>query len=441
MKNLWIAIILLISANSLWAKKVAILVGVDNIKGAGQLPYTHIDINIMTNLLNEYNFDSIIPLTGDKATLEEIRIEFNKLYKDLNKDDTFLFYYSGHGAMMKGARKNSEDNIFLLNQAHISNETIKNGVLTDKEFSNLLYKIEAKKISIIDACHSGSIYKGIISKRDNTSIVKSFPSTKGLGGIYNRGEDIMNFKKKELNNFVNISAAKDSELTEESPEGSVFTLTLIKVIKNNPNITLKELETKVQNQTKKTALAIARKHPSTKYAKLKGKAKPVLGTMPKNLEGLRVKDVFSNSTNFTLERAFNNTSIPNTINLSITSDKKIYTENDLMIIKVTSSSQDGYLYLFEKKGDTYYFLEEKKLKKFSKFNTIYPSKPFGKTIIYSIATKNKLQINKENLTKDFKITNDFFDGKSLAEQLKQEQLSKVKLELCIKKDKRDRQCD
>jgi len=429
MKKLLSVLLILFFSHNLWAKKVALLVGVNDVQGSNAL-YTDIDISIISSLLKEYDFE-IKTLTRDKASLKEVRKAFKEFYT-LNPNDIFLFYYTGHGAMMKGKNRKTQENFFVLNQTSFTGDnTVTGGVLSDKEFSNHLHKIKAKKISIVDACHSGSIYKSLANK--NQSHIKSIRS-KGVEGVFERGHSIEDFQAKKLNNFINISAAKDSEQAENSPKGSVFTVALVKTIKNNPSITFKELERKVQRQTKLTALSLASTFRATSiYSKLVGDFSPVLKTIPKKYERLLVKDVFSKGGKFTLNSVFNPRSKPNITKLSITTDKKNYNDGEQMVINVKTKTTSGYLYLFEKKGKQYHFLGKQKASKYCQFKDIYASTPYGQSTIYAVVTKNELSINGKRLSKDFVITQEHFDSESLAEQISKERIRWGEVEVRIQK--------
>lgn len=426
MKKIVILVTLLLFSHNLWAKKFALLVGVNTINGNNHL-YTDIDINIVRNMVKKYGFQ-VTTLTEEKATLTELRKAFKSFYH-LKKDDVFLFYYTGHGAIMEGQEPNTQENFFALHTTSFKGkDTIVGGVLTDKEFSNHLHKINAKKISIIDACHSGTIYKSISNL--NQPQVKSLIS-KGNNGIFKRGKNIKNFKAQKIENFINISAAKDNEQAENSPNGSVFTVALVKTIKNNPSISIKELEKKVRKETRTTAYGLAHKFDvNSIYSQLMGKFTPVLKVIPKAYNRLRVKDVFYKGGRFTLNSVFNalNRDIKK---LKITTDKEKYGKGEVIVVNIKSDINNGYLYLFEKKGDKYTFLGEKKASKYSQFKDIYASTPYGSSIIYAVITKKRLTINNQSLKKDSIITEEYLgDNESLAQQISKERVrwGEVKIE-------------
>jgi hypothetical protein len=434
-RKLWIIAIAILLTTSLNAKKVAMLVGVNSVKGEFPL-FVDRDLQTMESLLRGYDFKDIEVIKGDDATLTNLRAKFKKLAKELKSSDIFLFYYTGHGARMKSLIPyRGPDNFFVLHQADFDfrNNTIYGGVLTDKEFSNHLYKIRAKKISIVDACHSGTIYKSF----SNHSHIKSILS-KGEEGIFERGDRVARFSPKNLNNFINISAATDEQQAENSPKGSIFTLALVDTIRQNPSITFKELEKRVRWKTKQTARSLAQTFPQTSiYAKLTGDFTPVLKTIPKKFERLLVKDVFSKNGRFTLDSIFETPPKTQKTKLTISSDKKSYHLNEPIIIRIKSSLERGYLYLFEKKSDNYLFLGEKKLSQCSKsgstsycqFRDIYASTPYEKSTIHAIITKNQLNIDRASLSKDLEIIGDSFDEESLAREIEKKRIGWAKLRL------------
>jgi len=273
MKKLLLSLLIL-SSTPLWAEKHALMVGVNNVQGTNPL-YTDIDLDIMRGLLKEAGF-KITTLKGKNASLDKVRKKFKTFYK-LSPKDTFLFYYTGHGARMNGVNPNEPiDNFFVLNNAYFLNDnTIGGGVLTDNEYSMHLHKIVAQKVSIVDACHSATIYKDLSSKKFVKSILPK-GKKKGNKTVFNRANTIQNFQSFEPKNLINISASKDSQQAENSPIGSIFTVALEKLIRDNPNISFKTLERKLREKIRPTALNIAQKiqdrYPA--YAGLEGKFTP-----------------------------------------------------------------------------------------------------------------------------------------------------------------------
>ncbi|HHB93797.1 MAG TPA: caspase family protein [Campylobacterales bacterium] len=438
MKKL-LLILLILSNTTLWAKKVALIVGVNSV---GSFLFIETDVQLMENLLTKAGF-KVKTLKGSKASLQKIREEFKRIHNlNLTKEDTFLFYYTGHGGKMRDINPKKVDNFFALSHTSFVNDhTIGGGVLSDKEYSMLLHNIKAKKISIVDACYSGTIYKNLSTPKYIKSI-----SPKGLGQIFQRANSVESFKSYKLENFINISATNDNQTAENSPLGSIFTVALTNLIKANPNITFATLEKELRRAIKPTARKIAKareivdRYPI--YRALRGNFTPEMHTSPLAMEQLRVKDIF-------VKPKKANPSLENTLNqkpkkmLTIkTSDekKRRYEINSVIKFNIISSIKHGYLYLFEKKKNNYTLLGERNLqkcqnmgkKKYCKFDDIFASKPLGKSVVYAVITKKALQINNQSIKKELKITEDFFEVKEdLAKQITKERVDGVSLTLWV----------
>lgn len=445
MKKLLLALLIL-SSSTLWAKKYALMVGVNDVRGNYTL-FTDIDLQLMEKTLKSAGFE-ITKLKGKNASLAKVRNAFKKYY-ELNKSDTFLFYYTGHGARMKGINKNEKnDNLLVLNDANISLDTIGGGILSDNEYSMHLHKIAAQKISIIDACHSASIYKDLSINPRVKGII-----SKGVDNIFKRDSSVQSFHSFKPNNLINISAAQDNQVAESTPIGSIFTVALTKLIKNNPNISFSTLEKKLVGQMKPTARSISQRlanlypHKYFIYREVEGKFKPSINTAPMALKSLKVKDIFVKKreakpslSNVLDSKPPHKPQQTNKLSISTANGKTNYALGAPIKFNITSKIKTGHLYLFEKKKENYTILGEKTLQNcqdlgkemYCKFDNILASKPLGESVAYVVITKKPLTINHQSITKDFKIDQDFFGTEErLAQQIKKERVAQISLTLDI----------
>lgn len=139
----------------------ALLVGVcdSSTLGLAPLPLCKNDLYALRDaLISGLNVDSSnIILCGEhgKVTLTELKSSIEKTLSNTTDEDTFIFYFSGHGGK----------NILAL-----SDETIELQELID-----IIEKNNTKnKIVILDSCYSGSVSVNNIPKMDINDTVESF---------------------------------------------------------------------------------------------------------------------------------------------------------------------------------------------------------------------------------------------------------------------------
>ncbi|KKM75448.1 hypothetical protein LCGC14_1390120, partial [marine sediment metagenome] len=130
----------------------AIIVGVSDYPGTtNDLMYPRADAITMSTMLRaKYNFlpANIILLTNSEATKTAIFNAFTTIKNQMNSEDVFFFYYSGHGG------EASSSIHFICPYDSIPSNPSK--YIYDLELDNLLNQLpNAEKIVMIDACNSG----------------------------------------------------------------------------------------------------------------------------------------------------------------------------------------------------------------------------------------------------------------------------------------------
>ncbi len=140
-----------------------IFAGISDYPGSdSDLPYTAEDaVRVRDAMLRGGGMraeDGIL-LTDAQATTGGIRNAIQQIADRAGPDDTFVFFYSGHGGRVPRSSPQASDPDGL-------DETIAlyDGSINDDEFSQLLDQVNAGKIILVlDACFSGGFSKDVIS--------------------------------------------------------------------------------------------------------------------------------------------------------------------------------------------------------------------------------------------------------------------------------------
>ncbi len=389
--------LLIVTINPIFAKKIALLVGVGNIPN--NRLHSKEDIVTMKKLLA--NKFKIISLEDDKANYKNLKSILEEMSK-LKKSDTFLFYYSGHGCRAFGSvdEKDSRDEFLMLSGVEYAKDslTIKSGIMLDDELNYRLSKIKAKKIILFDCCHSQTMYKSI------SPIGSKF--SKNIGVIFKLGyKKNPLYSKYKIKNFIKLSACMDDEQTEDSPNGGIFTLTLKRVLQKSGNISFSKLIREIKNNL----------HSVAKENGRAGDYVPNMSVKNINPNKIYTKDIFvlpKTSKRDTLEDYLN--SHKNRINLSIHGGTDKFAIGDTPIFVSTLKESKNHLYLLEVDNNNYQLLEATTIDKCVKsdnnrreciFRNSVSSTPFGESKIYLISTKYPLNIStKRGYVKDFQET-------------------------------------
>lgn len=162
--------ILLLNCNSLvLADSYAVVIGVNEcphfqlpggaparaLRGAEQ------DAQAIAELLNRrfgVASERITLLTGANATHDRLRSVFAELAKTLRPEDSFVFYFSGHGTQIEEIRP-PLDEIDHRDEGLCLSDSRSDGVnvLADDELAKWLESLPAQQLTIIlDCCHAGT---------------------------------------------------------------------------------------------------------------------------------------------------------------------------------------------------------------------------------------------------------------------------------------------
>ena len=200
-------------------------------------------------LEEEPSFETSIKLLADhNATKAEIVRQFDDHLGKAGKEDTVLFYFSGHGTQEfadKSIFKSETDNRLESIACYFS-KSDDDFLLADKELRWLIYKISQKKshiVTIFDCCHSGdNTRNGHLLKESFANVIEKrgafvFPQRDWNQFIFSKEIDKNNFLQLSDTDLLpegkhyNLSACESDESAVEISGEAVFTRALLSVLK------------------------------------------------------------------------------------------------------------------------------------------------------------------------------------------------------------------
>ena len=191
-------------------QKVALLIGVSDYDGEkNDLNGIHQDIERMQELLLGEGFK--VTTLYDELSLGLVE-QLQKYTQQLSNQDSFVFYYSGHGLNKKdisGDESDGKDEMIVLSDGN------ENKGLLDDELDYYFSRIKAKKLIIFDSCYSGTASKSLgdgiqVKAIPAKFVTSSFPIHK-----------IQNLKSNT--DYIVLSSSKENEKSLGTKKGSLFT--------------------------------------------------------------------------------------------------------------------------------------------------------------------------------------------------------------------------
>ena len=245
-------------------KKQALIVGVsDYAQENADLNGIDKDVEKMRQLFTKWGFDVTVLFDAESMNILEYLTKYSKT---LNANDSFAFYYTGHGSHKvdnNNDESDGQDETLVLSDGNVNTHLI----------DDILYKkfndIKAKKLVFFDSCHSGTVFRSLGNKSPTQTkaikpeeVTESFrlSSSKGLSvGDNMKGSD-----------FVTFSSSRDTEESLATPTGSLFTNAISEIFSDN-SLQNKSLNS-INDILVKKVLAYAKQtdgiphHPSINYS-------------------------------------------------------------------------------------------------------------------------------------------------------------------------------
>ncbi len=153
----------------------AVLVGVSDYGGAANnLSYTDEDATKLRDTLSRAGVlgQGSVTLTNAQATVGAVRRAFAEVARRAGPEDTFLFFFSGHGDQNPAARGSGEPDD--------TDESIvlRDGSISDDEMARMFAGVRARtSILAIDACYAGGFARDVVVRP-------------GVMGLFSSEEDL-----------------------------------------------------------------------------------------------------------------------------------------------------------------------------------------------------------------------------------------------------------
>jgi len=387
MKILKAIFVLLLLLTHVHAQKFALLVETSS----GSPLHTDKDITTMKRILGSGYTYTVI--NQKEATSTNIRIALEKMSK-LNANDTFVFYYSGHGARFANGDSTEEDkrDDFLVTADIACRKNNIVGVITDNELNYLYSKIPAKKVVFIDSCHSQTMYKSL-NGDTNSKLYKgcgNFAMTQGF-------KTNPKFLNARANNLLHFGAAKEKEAAEGSGGRGIFTLALEKSLKENGNIPLSTFIKKVRENIKPIASI---------YHNANGEFIPSLDAFGVDKSRIYTKDIFAIVKPKPNENSFKDLleSKLGKLKLELQKIKTNYALGNMIDLKSGIPDEQSHIYLIDMFDKNHYKLLDKRTsdectalpstsQRMCQYTDFAAVAPFGKSEVYMIVTQKPLLFN------------------------------------------------
>jgi len=209
------------------AQKEALVLGVSDYMGTqSDLAGVKKDVPRIKKLFEDWGFHVTVIQDAQSMDLESYLANYAKI---LGTEDSFIFYYSGHGYHVKdrnGDESDGEDEALVLSDGR------SNKLFIDDALFGYLNAIKAKKMIILDSCHSGTAFKTFGDKPKPKSIHDNEVS----GVIKTRA-----FRPQESKisgaNYIVFAAAQDQEQSLDTSNGGLFTNAFLNQFKNGDTST------------------------------------------------------------------------------------------------------------------------------------------------------------------------------------------------------------
>ena len=258
-------------SNASSKKTFALLVGINNYDRVGKLHGCLNDVRAVRKYLeNGTDFDAEIKeLTDQAATRAGVADGFRNFLSQAGRDDTVLFYYSGHGTQERAGVlwDETDDALECLVCYDGGARSTADFLLTDKELRYLIHELSKKTkahiVTIFDCCHSGdntrnaalvgASYDEARERRVTDKSGRAFPQRTWSQFLFSDKIKEADVKGKQPADFlpqgthVQMAACESNQVALEVSREGVFTKTLLKTLTDcGGNLTYNTLRSRIR---------------------------------------------------------------------------------------------------------------------------------------------------------------------------------------------------
>ncbi len=381
-KKLIIATCLLFSTQAV-AKKQALLIGVSNYGGTprNDLMGIDLDINKMKQLFISWGFTPTVLYNQESLKIEDY---LQSYANSLSANDTFVFYYSGHGSSV--ADKNGDEVDDHKDEALVLSDGVRNIPYIDDDLNHYLSAIQAKKLIIFDSCHSGTANRG-----DGSSLirVKTLPSDE-LDAPLSKGISI----DKEIGgDYIVLSASEDNEESLATMNGSLFTNEIYRLLSGQNS--LESIQEEATYNIVSYAKRVNKKPHHPKFTFSNPSFKSI--SMNSYLKTSYTPPTHRQTQEQTLQSQLDKM-VQNTPSITITNQKKSYHTGDFVNFTLNTNNQQGYLTILfvEKDNVTVLYPNPRASSRLVQGSYDFP-KDFGNFKVKAVKKCNGCQFDKTSI--------------------------------------------
>ncbi|MGB3402155.1 MAG: caspase family protein [Microcoleaceae cyanobacterium] len=236
--------------------KYAFVVAISEYKySSNNLPGVKEDLPTILPVLSSYGFDNIEVIQDENATQENIIQGLKSLVKDKQPGDVCVFYFSGHGHLLRPDYPGNNDPDGR-DEALVPYECVLPSLILDNWLGEFFEHSIPEGVTfwgLYDCCYSGDISKDVLlpdeqekTLKTEDIVIDSPPQIPKPSQAKNTKALIIDGK---LNNTFHFGAAMEYEKAIckriNGKSRSVFTWAIAEVLKEAPELTIQEFEEQV----------------------------------------------------------------------------------------------------------------------------------------------------------------------------------------------------